>query len=95
MFERVKLEEQERRFVKAMHPHLEMRWEVKADLKPCPFCGYAPKLYGGFAPYGDDEANAYMIECAECNISWAQLWEYDEIVNKWNYRADTQETHKD
>ena len=95
MTKRSIITEQERTCLKAMHPNLDMKWEVKAELKPCPFCGFVPKLFQGFTPFGDDEANVYLLECAGCDISWVQLWEYDEIVNRWNYRADTQETHKE
>lgn len=88
MIERSLIKEQESRYIKAIHPHLDIKWTLDASLKPCPFCGFTPKLYQGFTPFGDDEANVYLLECAECDISWVQLWECDYIVDKWNYRAD-------
>lgn len=87
--ERSVVKEQESRYLKAAHPTLQLIWKIEnIKLKKCPFCGFTPKLYAGFTPFGDDEANIFLLECAECDISWLQMWEYDYIVDKWNHRAE-------
>lgn len=59
----------------------------KIDLKPCPFCGGEAYIMGMFVPTEDDEINAYAVGCEECDISFQDTWEYDDIVKKWNERA--------
>lgn len=64
-------------------------YKVEHDLKPCPFCGEVPTIFG----HGWLEIRCHPCECSmehktgrrnsESDVTW--------IINKWNTRAKTQQ----
>lgn len=60
----------------------------EVELKPCPFCGskaYLDRLFISTSD-GMDEINGCEVGCRECGIYFRDLWEYDDIVKRWNKR---------
>jgi Lar family restriction alleviation protein len=55
-----------------------------SELKPCPFCGGQPKIYGG--PYSQE---AYTISCNTCSCDLTDNDE-DSLREQWNTRTQSQ-----
>ncbi|WP_295562140.1 Lar family restriction alleviation protein [uncultured Holdemanella sp.] len=53
---------------------------VKANLKPCPFCGgHATLIY--------DNQEGYRIYCDDCDIMTDTDYDKDKIIDAWNKRV--------
>lgn len=64
------------------------------ELKPCPFCGSADKLFTGaneHPPAGPDDPPPYTystVGCTGCN-AWVSGWgSIETVVRAWNRRAE-------
>ena len=52
---------------------------VKANLKPCPFCGgHATLIY---------DQEGYRIYCDDCDIMTDTDYDKDKIIDAWNKRV--------
>ena len=58
-----------------------MTGTVKAELKPCPFCG-------GHATLTYDDYDGYQIYCDDCCIMMETDYNKEKLVNMWNKRIE-------
>lgn len=58
---------------------------AKSELKECPFCGKAAKIW---EQHHEDEVY-YSVTCTNCDVGWLMGETVDKqtIVNRWNKRA--------
>jgi Lar family restriction alleviation protein len=63
---------------------------MKAELKPCPFCG-SKNLFIDTGISGGDGGNLFWVVCNECYSSGQALDKKSSAIAAWNKRAEVKE----
>ena len=61
-----------------------------SELKPCPFCGSAPRMHNESWPIDREgnKAKTFWVRCGKCGSCSDEYPTAEATANAWNRRAD-------